>query len=231
MSNGRPRQLPLALPHEAALGRADFLVGEANIDATAFIDAWPDWPASVVLLIGPHGSGKSHLTRAWADKSRATVVAAAELGRHDPTALVGGGAAAVEDADDPALDEKAMFHLLNAARGRGASVLITAHSAPADWGLTLPDLLSRLRAAQPAILGPPDDELLRRVLVKLFADRQMDPDPGLVDYLLARMERSFAAANRIVRELDRESLARGRRVTKAMAAEILAPDIDADPDA
>lgn len=228
MSNGRPRQLPLALPHEAALGRSDFLVGEANVDATALIDAWPDWPASVVLLIGPNGSGKSHLARAWADRSQASLVVAADLARHDPTELVGGGAVAVEDADDPAMSQKALFHLLNAARARGASVLITAHGAPNDWGLTVPDLLSRLRAAQPAILGPPDDDLLRRVLVKLLSDRQMEPDPGLLDFMLARMERSFAAANRIVDELDRESLARGRRVTKAMAAEILTPDFDID---
>ncbi|WP_181703637.1 hypothetical protein [Chthonobacter albigriseus] len=228
MSNGRPKQLPLALPHEAALGRADFLVGESNADATSFIDAWPDWPALVVLLIGPSGSGKSHLARAWADRSAAPIVVAEDLAGQDPMKLVGRGAVAVEDADDPAMDETALFHLLNAARGRGASVLITAHSVPADWGLTLPDLLSRLRAAQPAILGPPDDDLLRRVLVKLFSDRQMEPDIGLIDFVLARMERSFAAANRIVEALDRESLARGRRVTKAMAAEFLGVGSEAD---
>lgn len=223
MSKGRPKQLPLSMPHEPALGRADFLVGEANADATAFIDAWPDWPASIVLLIGPSGSGKSHLTRAFAERSNAPIVAASGLGRHDPMVLVGRGAIAVEDADDPSLDEPALFHLLNAARGRGASVLITAHSIPTDWGLRLPDLLSRLRAAQPAFLGPPDDDLLRRVLVKLFSDRQMEVDAGVLDTLLVRMERSFAEAGRIVDLLDRESLARGRKVTRAMAAEAVTP--------
>lgn len=223
MTDGRPKQLPLEMPFEPQMGRADFLVGEANRDATAFIDAWPDWPASVVLLIGPSGSGKSHLTRAWADKAQASVVSGADLAGSDPVRLVGRGAVAVEDADDPALDETSLFHLLNAARARGASVLVTAHAIPADWGLTLPDLLSRLRAAQPAFLGPPDDDLLRRVLVKLFSDRQMEVDPGVVDYLAQRMERSFAAAVRIVDGLDRESLARGRRVTRVLASEVLVP--------
>lgn len=228
MTDRRPKQLPLDMPHEPALGRADFLVGEANADATAFIDAWPDWPASVVLLVGPAGSGKSHLARAFSDRSGAPIVPGEALRDHDPTRLVGRGAVCVEDADDPETDETALFHLLNAARARGASVLVTARTIPSDWGLTLPDLVSRLRAAQPAVLGPPDDDLLRQVLVKLFADRQMEVDAGVLDYLVTRMERSFAAANRIVDALDRESLARGRRVTRALAAEVVAPGVEDD---
>jgi chromosomal replication initiation ATPase DnaA len=223
MTDRRNRQLPLSMPHEPALGRADFLVGEANSDATSLIDAWPDWPASVVLLIGPPGSGKSHLARAFAEQSGAPILSASELAGHDPVLLVGRGAVAVEDADEPELDETALFHLLNAARARGASTLITADAIPADWGLTLPDLVSRLRAAQPAFLGPPDDDLLRRVLVKLFTDRQMDVGGGVLDLLLTRMERSFAAAGRTVDLLDHESLARGRPVTRAMVIEVLKP--------
>ncbi len=226
MTDGRPKQLPLEMPFEPQMSRADFLVGESNRDAAAFIDAWPDWPASVVLLIGPPGSGKSHLTRAWADRAQAPVISASDLDGEDPVLLVGRGAVAVEDADDPGLDQTALFHLLNAARARGASLLVTAHAIPADWGLTLPDLVSRLRAAQPAFLGPPDDDLLRRVLVKLFSDRQMEVDPGVIDYVVQRMERSFAAAVRLVDGLDRESLARGRRVTRALASEMLVPDAD-----
>lgn len=224
MSRMKPRQLPLAMPHQAAMSREDFLVGEGNREAMAFIDAWPDWPASVVLLIGPNGSGKTHLVNIWAAKSRASVISASDLSASDPTLLVGTGAVAVEDADDPALDEKALFHLLNAARARGASVLITAHSVPATWGMTLPDLLSRLRAAQPAFLGPPDDELLEKVMVKLLADRQIAIDAGVLEYILLRMERSCAAACSLVDALDRESLARGRRITKAIAAEVLSPE-------
>jgi chromosomal replication initiation ATPase DnaA len=222
MTGSKPKQLPLSMPHEPALGRADFLIGEANIDATALIDAWPDWPASVVLLIGPAGSGKSHLARAFAERSGAPVVLASSLADEDPVRMVGRGALVIEDADEPGLDETALFHILNAARSRGASLLITADAIPSDWGLSLPDLVSRLRAAQPAFLGPPDDDLLRQVLVKLFVDRQIEVGASLLDLLLTRMERSFAAAGRIVDALDRESLARGRRVTRAMVHELLA---------
>jgi chromosomal replication initiation ATPase DnaA len=62
---------------------------------------------------------------------------------------------------------------------------------------------------------------LRAVLVKLFADRQLNVDEGLVGYLVARIERSFAAARAIVARLDQEAMVRQRPLTRALAAEIL----------
>ncbi|WP_425349163.1 HdaA/DnaA family protein [Methylobrevis pamukkalensis] len=127
----------------------------------------------------------------------------------------------VEDADDPGLDQTALFHLINAVRERGGHLLLTARREPGDWPVSLPDLASRLRAARPLRLGPPDDDLLARLLVKLFADRQIEVERNVVDYLTARIERSFDAANRIVDDLDRASLALGRRVTRALAARLV----------
>ena len=114
---------------------------------------------------------------------------------------------AVEDLHDGPIDEPALFHLLNLAGERDAKVLITSRDGPGTVPLTLPDLISRLRAMQLATLGAPDDDLLRRVLTKLFADRQIEVDPGVIGYIATRMERSFAAASRIVAALDRAALA------------------------
>ncbi|WP_349360859.1 hypothetical protein [Stappia sp.] len=214
-------QLPLVIPHEAAQERDDFLVGPSNEAAFRLIDSWPDWSAPVTLLAGPVGAGKSHLTHVWQSRSNARRIAASTLGRIDPTELVATGAVAVEDAGR-GIDQTALFHLLNAARAGSAHVLITARSWPQAWGLTLPDLASRLRAATPVEILEPDDGLLGRVLVKLFSDRQIDIDPAVVDYLVVRMERSLAAAERLVDALDRTSLARGRRITRPLAAEVMA---------
>ena len=220
-SESRPSQLPLALPFDAALGHEDFLAGESNKAALTLIEQWPDWPADVVLLAGPVGSGKSHLVAIWRDLSGARVIEARELGRSDPVTLVAGGALAIEDLDNGPVDEEALFHCLNAARAAGAKVLITARRWPQSWGLKLPDLISRLRAAAPVEVGEPDDLLLKTVLVKLFADRQMIVDPVVIDYLAVRMERSLAAAAVLVDALDREALASRRAVTRPMAAAVL----------
>jgi chromosomal replication initiation ATPase DnaA len=216
-----PRQLPLGLRHAAAMTRADFLVGEANREALALVDRWPHWPAPVVYLAGPAGSGKSHLVAIWREAAGAAVTSAVAVADGDVPGLVSAGSIAVEDLDAGPFDAAAMFHLFNLARERGASLLLTGRVPPGELTLTLPDLASRLRAASLVTLGPPDDGLLRRVLVKLFADRQLTVDPAVIDYIVVRIERSLAAANAIVEALDHAALAEGRPITRPLAAEAL----------
>jgi chromosomal replication initiation ATPase DnaA len=116
--------------------------------------------------------------------------------------------------------EEALFHLCNLLAPAG-SLMLTGCRAPAHWDIALPDLASRLDAAPVARLEAPDDALLAAVLVKMFADRQLDVSPDLVRYLVSRMDRSLAAAESLVARLDRAGLARHRPVTLRLASEIL----------
>jgi len=215
-----PRQLPLVLPHEAALGRDDYLVGKSNQAAFELLGAWPDWPAPVVILAGPVGSGKTHLVEAFHAETGAAVIRAEDLTSETVADLVTREAVVVEDTHR-GVDETALFHLLNAARQAGVPVLITSRTWPAAWGISLPDLRSRLRAAAPIEIEEPDDDLLRRVLVKLFSDRQIAIDLGVVDYLVVRMERSLGVAMKVVDAIDRESLAGRAKITKPLAGRVL----------
>lgn len=213
-------QIPLDLPFDEALGRDDFLIGASNRNAFELIDRWPEWPSDVVLLAGPIGAGKTHLVEIWRELSGARKVAAADLHLTEPSSLASQGALAVEDAH-AGFDEKAMFHLLNTCRQLGAKVLITSRTWPQSWNLSVPDLASRLRAATPVEIQEPDDDLLRRLLVKLFADRQIMVDPGVIEFLVVRMERSLAVAGRVVNLLDRMSLADRRKITRPLAGKCL----------
>lgn len=215
-----PRQLPLDLPHEAALSRDDFLVGASNRAAFELLERWPEWPSPVVVLAGPVGSGKTHLVKAFQDETGAAVVAAQDLHEADVEALVAAPASVIENAHR-GVDNTALFHLLNAARQAGKTVLITSRTWPASWKITLPDLMSRLRAATPVEILEPDDDLLRRVLVKLFADRQIAIDLSVVDYLVVRMERSLEVALRAVEAIDQEALAGRVKITKPLAGRVL----------
>src|SRR5215207_10392789 len=203
------------------MGRDDFILGASNRDAFSLLDRWPDWPSHVVVLIGPAGSGKTHLARMWAGKAGAEYLSPADLAARSISALPRHAGLAVDGIDPDNVPEQALFHLLNAAREAGASVLLTSRAAPGLWRMGVPDLYSRLRLAAPVSLGLPDDLLLRQVMVKLFTDRQVEVERTVIDYLVRRLERSLAAAAAAVEALDVRALSEHRPVTRALAADML----------
>jgi chromosomal replication initiation ATPase DnaA len=218
---GGARQLALALDHVESFAREDFLGGPSNAAALTLVDSWPDWTSRAVALVGPEGSGKSHLAAIWAATSGARFLSGRSLGGADLPAALATGALVVEDAVAGAVDERALFHLLNLAREDGAYLLLTARTPPAGWRLEIRDLVSRLKALPVVTLAPPDDELLRALLVKLFSDRQLMVDESLIGYVAARVERSFVAVREMVAQLDAAAMQQARPLTRAFAAEVL----------
>jgi chromosomal replication initiation ATPase DnaA len=215
-----PRQLVLALDHAESFAREDFLAGPSNAAALALVERWPDWPDRIVALIGPEGSGKTHLASIWADMTGARVMASRLLANSDLPAALATGALVLEDLRSNALEERALFHLLNLVREEGASLLITARLAPGAFTVGIDDLASRLRALPVVALAAPDDALLRALIVKLAADRQLSIEEPLANFLANRIERSFAAARTAVARLDEEAMRQHRPVTRALAAEL-----------
>ncbi len=212
-----PEQLVFELPHRAAMGLEDFLVSESNAAAVALVDRWPDWPIGAAVVAGPRGSGKTHLANVWLKRAGATPFEASSLTREAVPAMASAGALLIEDVQK-ITDEAALFHLLNLVREQRLQILLTTDTVPGDLPIALPDLRSRFKALPLATIEPPDDALLRAVLVKLFADRQLSVEPQLLDYVLVRMERSMLAAERFVAEADRRALVLQRRVTRSIAA-------------
>jgi chromosomal replication initiation ATPase DnaA len=214
-------QLVLDLAHRVARGRGDFLVTGANRTALAALDAWRDWPGGRLCLVGPESAGKSHLAAVWAAAADAAILGALPA----PDAGLPAGAAVLEDADrsvpGAAGREAALFHLLNAMAEAGRPLLLTARTPPALWPVRLPDLASRLGAMAVALLDAPDDRLLAALLLKQFADRQLAVSPGLLRFLLRRMDRSAAAAARLAATLDAAALAERRSLTVPFARRIL----------
>ena len=218
-----PRQIPLDLGHVPGHSRDELVVSDANRPAVALVDSWPDWPASAVVLAGPAGSGKSHLAAIWAEQADAIAIDTSDSrswARSLERCLERRGPALVDDAD-LRLDEQALFHLMNAVRASGAHLLLTSRRFPSAWGVRLPDLASRLKAAATVEIAEPDDHLLAAVITKLFSDRQVDVEPHVVQFLVRRIERSLSTAIDVVDRLDRAALEQKTRITRTLAAQTL----------
>jgi chromosomal replication initiation ATPase DnaA len=220
-------QLPLPLPPRApTFDRANFVVSASNAAALGWVERWPNWPARALLLHGPAGSGKTHLVHLWAARSGAEILSGGDLG----DAAVqhwyerGDRPIAIDDADRAT--EPNLLHLYNACLEVGSSLLLTAGRSAAAWPIGLGDLASRLRALPAVGIAAPDDALLGAVLAKHFADRQLQPPPDLIPYLLLRIERSFAAAAAIVERLDHAALERREPIAAPLARRLLQPASD-----
>ncbi len=218
-------QIPLDFPSRPAMGREDFLVGTANASAATMIDQWPAWGAPAAILNGPAACGKSHLAAVWQQQSGAENINPQQL---DKLALDDIAACAphiVIDGVDLWIGDKAsevpLFHLYNMAKENGTSLLLTMRSSPGALSFALPDLASRLRAAPLSRIDPPDDDLLGALLVKQFYDRQLPVGAEVIQYILPRMERSFAAARDIVQKANEMSMSQKRPATTALMREVL----------
>jgi chromosomal replication initiation ATPase DnaA len=219
------RQLPLPFVHRPQHGAADFLAAPSNAAALAWLDRTAAWPQSRLALWGEEGSGKTHLLLLWAARQQAAVLAGPALPRG---ADLPAGPLAIDDADAAA--ERPLLHLLNTAAEARWPVLLTGRAPPARWPVRLADLASRLRALTAVEIRPAEDSLLRSLLARLLAERQIAVPEAVQEFLLARLPRTPAAIREVAARLDRAALAAGRPVTRAVAAAVLEGLADPAPD-
>lgn len=222
----QPQQIPLDLEMRPAHGREYFLLGPSNKDAVNWIDLWPNWPAPLLFITGPAACGKSHLAAVWRDKASAVFVKPELLLSQSAQEIAGLSKNVVIDGIDLWLGERVaettLFHLYNIFKEEKRSLLITSRMNPAQSEFAIADLASRFRAAPLAEIKPPDDLLLGSILIKMFADRQLNASNDVVRYILPRMERSFVAARDIVENADRAALAQKRPISVPLVRDVMA---------
>ncbi len=220
MNSKGVQQFPLGLTHDIAYGVENFITSPCNVEAVSWIRRWPDWPGGGLVLYGPAGCGKSHLSIAWSNIVGATVVNGSELPDTVRELSMKSAAIVVEDANDA--HEIYLLHLYNALIEERKTILLTSLYPPQRWSIVLPDLYSRISSLSTVGIGEPDDTLLEAIMVKQFSDRQLRVKPEVLNYLLARMERSFDSARKLVLLLDELALDRQNSVTVSLAGIALA---------
>ncbi len=216
-----PQQLVLELPFREALDRDNFFISASNEWAVQMIDLWPNWPHPNLFLVGPSGSGKSHLAKVWQSMSGAQIISAKDITEKSLHQLGATNGLIVEDVDKGRIDETLLFHLFNLVKENSVDLLLTARGMPGDWDIKLPDLRSRWRSVPVVTIEPPDDMLLKATLVKHFADRQLDVSPDVINFIALHIDRAMSAARQSVEAIDSYALATGHRVTRNLAKKAL----------
>lgn len=221
----QPQQLTFDLGHRMALGRDNFLIADSNRDAVSWIDLWPEWPAPALVLYGPAACGKTHLAAVWSAQTQAVTLDPEALATTSADILFAQGTHFLIDPVDPWIGDRAaettLFHLYNLARENKRTILMTMRVPPVRLSFAIPDLASRLRAAPGVAIHAPDEMLLGAVLVKMFADRQLQIGEDVLNYILPRMERSFAAARDLVEKADQQALAEKRAISVPLMRQVL----------
>ena len=232
MISAKHEQLTFDLGHRSALGRDDFLIADSNRDAVSWIDLWPEWPAPALVLYGPAACGKTHLSAVWSAQTQAVAIDPEELSTGSADELFARGPHLLIDPVDHWIGDRAaettLFHLYNLAKENKRTLLLTMRMPPVRLSFVIPDLASRLRAAPSVAIHAPDEVLLGAVLVKMFADRQIQIGEDVLNYILPRMERSFAAARDLVEKADRQALAEKRAVSVPLVRQILMAQTSAE---
>jgi len=218
------RQFTLDFEHRPSFSGDDFLVAAANRSAVEWIDRWPNWPGPALAISGPRGSGKTHLCHVFMSLSGAVSIDPATLDAIDVRAVVTEHPALVLDNIDAvagSANEEPLFHLLNVVREENRFALLTSCTPPARWPVHLADLRSRLNAIPHVGIEMPDDTLMTALVVKLFRDRQLRIDEAIVDYILARIDRSFDGIRATVARIDDTALRERRNITIPLIKRVL----------
>lgn len=217
------RQIPMNLLHPVSFDLSDFIVSTSNGRAVQFLNAFNESGGHFGAVVGPAGSGKSHLLHGWGQEQGAVAIEPGD----EVSALKAGQLYVIDDINqrdvsgDFSYSDDYLFHLYNWTKEIGAKVVAAADVAPSRWDRKLPDLISRLGTVQVATIEEPDDELLLVLLVKLFSDRQLQVDINVLNYIVSRVERSFSAARQSVDRVDKKALAEKRKITKALVRDCL----------
>jgi chromosomal replication initiation ATPase DnaA len=215
-------QLPFEFEHRPSLSGDDFLVAPCNQMAVAWLDKWPDWSSPFLIIYGPPGCGKSHLSHVFMAKSGAMALTSALIEDAGLANIISSAQNFVVDDGDQDFDEEALFHIYNDLASRDGHMLITSTVSPVEWPIKLADLASRVKAAPAAEIRQPEDDLIKAVMVKLFSDRQVRVESGVIDYVSKRMERSLDAARQFVEAADKAALVEKKAITLAIARRVLA---------
>ncbi len=222
-------QLVFNLGEKKMMGRDQFFRSESNDLALKILENYESWPQNKLLLVGPKGCGKTHISSILSSELDGFMCSAKDIDLNKINAISNNTIVILEDLDKlSGLDikatravEEAIFHLLVKFESNSSRILITGYDNPSAWQINLPDLSSRLRTFSVARIENPDDKLFLNLILKFFSERQLNASPAIINFIASRIDRTHLAAKRFVEKVDMKALKDKRELTLALVKSVL----------
>lgn len=179
---------------------------------------------SIFFLHGKNGSGRSHLVQAICQKADEQQLAVQFLPLNEHQNLTPEITTGLEQMDLVVLDdidklsgqshwEHSIFDLINRLIENGKRIIVTASRSPANIGIQLPDLVSRLNWGQVWRMKSLNDSQLRQMLKHRASCRGINLSNDVVNYVVQRTRRESRSIIHCLDLLDQSSLQEKRKLT------------------
>ena len=209
-------QLTIEMPKRTALNREDFLVNVRNKVAVDFIDNFYKKSIKLGILIGPKGSGKTHLVNVFCKSLEGvnwSFLSSENKNIYD--IFNTNDVIIIENINNfhSKQKEEFLFHSINLSKELNKALLLTSSLQVSKLNFKMSDLVSRLEAMNTASIEEPDDTLMEALIIKLFNDRQISVKPKTVNFLMQRIERSYLGVSEIIELIDKVSLSQKKSIS------------------
>ena len=209
-------QLTIEMPKRTALNREDFLVNVRNKVAVDFIDNFYKKSIKLGILIGPKGSGKTHLVNVLCKSLEGvnwSFLSSENKNIYD--IFNTNDVIIIENINNfhSKQKEEFLFHSINLSKELNKALLLTSSLQVSKLNFKMSDLVSRLEAMNTASIEEPDDTLMEALIIKLFNDRQISVKPKTVNFLMQRIERPYLGVSEIIELIDKVSLSQKKSIS------------------
>ena len=216
------KQQVIKFQFREAQNRENYIVSDSNINAVQWIDKYPYWKNSGLIIEGPKSSGKSHLVRVWQKKSDCNIYCSDKVNNEKIDANDNRNLA-IENLEK-IKNYEFFLHLLNYKKEKNLKYLLTTSHSIISQNIDLKDIKSRLLELPKVKITLPSDKLLKALIIKLLNEQGINITNNLVNYIINRIERSYNAVNLFVKDLNKISLEKKRNISIALIKEILESD-------
>lgn len=213
------QQTILKFENNPSFKDSDYFVSECNRQAYDNLFKWPKWDSKLINLVGPKGSGKSHLLEIFSIKNNFLKVnSLAEIKKKLET-IIKYDKLIMDDINQ--IDEKVFFSILDNYISNNKFLIISTIDSLLTYKFKLADLKSRITLFHKYEIYQPNDKMIYFLIQKFLSDRQIKIKKDLITHIIKKIDRSYNRIMKFIDQIDRQSLSNNKKIDYKLINNIL----------